>query len=138
MAKTKQGREARQRQGRGNAQQIGENEFVGLGQEEVNHRKKGFPALGVGDPDTFPLGGLKKKKKKRKKKRPRYRLKRKKNDKEFRTGQVKRSERVSASETEEATICPNNVPPAYDATNRYNEFLCHRRQRGKLPEYLST
>ena len=60
--------EARQRQGRGNAQQIGENEFVGLGQEEVNHRKKGFPALGVGDPDTFPLGGLKKKKKKKKEK----------------------------------------------------------------------
>lgn len=54
-------------QGRGSAQQIGENEFVGLGQEEVNHRKKGFPALGVSDPDTFPLGGLKKKKKKTKK-----------------------------------------------------------------------
>ena len=85
MAKTKQGREARQRQGRGNAQQIGENEFVGLGQEEVNHRKKGFPALGVGDPDTFPLGGLKKKKK-RKKKTPRYRLKRKKTIKSFEQG----------------------------------------------------
>ena len=32
------------------AQQIGGNEFVGLDQEEVNHRKKGFRTLGVSDP----------------------------------------------------------------------------------------
>lgn len=59
-------RVANTRRGSGSAQQIGENEFDGLGQEEVNHRKKGFPALGVSDPDTFPLGGLKKKEKKKK------------------------------------------------------------------------